>query len=98
VVVAPRIKAEFFETYRAALTGALRPRAEVNAVALAFTPWLGHLVRGVWEGTIDLDRTGPGGAPATPWGLRLQLSGPSAAPVDPQALEDVEVLVTYAIA
>lgn len=100
LAVLPRIARDRFDDYRDRLAGTLRPLGEpdANAVDLALAPWLVPMMRADWSGVIDMDLAGPGGAAPTPWRLSLWREMPAEQPVEPAALDDVELLLRYRFA
>jgi hypothetical protein len=94
--VLAKFASDSLRDYRAALGGTLAPRGTAAASPLAFTPWLGTLLRAGWEGEVVYPATPAAGAAPSPWRLSLQRAAPApAGPIAPAALDDVEVLVRY---
>lgn len=100
LAVLPRLARDRYGTYRDSLSGSLRPLGEVdaNAAVLSFNPWLAPVLRAEWAGVVDIDLRAPGGGDPSPWLLSLRRAMPAEQPLEPDALEDVELILRYRLA
>lgn len=69
------------------------------ATSIGLKQWIGQLQRGTWEGKDDFAKpASPGQTNPCAWRLEVQRSAGGGQPINPRALTDVIVLVTYRFA